>query len=157
MTRSIHPDRAVRVLIAGFVLAAVVAACSTTSGRSDAGGAGVLATSPAPAAAPIRAPVSRDARDVARIVTDLRAASVRHDATAEVVYRNELANRLGADALGSLEATYRLARADVHTAMISHDAQGIALHRAQFETLCARGSLTRLLEDCDADLTAAMR
>ena len=41
--------------------------------------------------------------------------------------------------------------------MVSHDARGIARHRAEFETLCASGTLTSLLQDCDADLATVMR
>jgi hypothetical protein len=157
MTRFIRPVRPARLLIAGLVVVAAATACSTASGGTGSENAGQTAGGPAQPATVARAGNSPDARNVAGIVSDLRAASVRHDATAEVVYRNELASRLGADALGGVEATYHVTLADLHTAVISHDAQGIAATRARFEQLCATGSLTRLLEDCDADLATVLR
>jgi hypothetical protein len=157
MTRFVRPVSPARLLIVGAVLVAAAAACSTGSGGTRSAGSGQTATGQEQPAVASRTVHSPAARNVAGIVSDLRAAAVRHDATAEVTYRNELASRLGADALGSVEATYHIALADLQTAMIRHDAQGIAGARARFETLCATGSLTRQLEDCDADLATVMR
>jgi hypothetical protein len=137
----------------GAVLAAAAMACTTgADGRdtsaADPGGAGAVAA-PGPAAP--------GELDVARIANDLRAAAARHDGPAEAAGRELLANRLGRAQLDSLASTYRLLLADLEVAMVSHDAQGIARHRGEFETFCASGSLTSLLEDCDADLATALR
>ena len=156
MTRSIHPVPAARLLMLGAVLAAASIACSAGSDSSDIisaagaapGGAGTVAA-PSPAAAGELA--------VAKIANDLRAAAARHDGPAEAAGRELLANRLGRAQLDSVESTYRLLLADLEVAMVSHDAQGIAQHRATFETLCASGTLTSLLQDCDADLAMVMR
>ena len=156
MTRSIHPVAPARLLMLGAVLAAAAIACSAGSNSSDIsaasvadpGGAGAVAA-PSPAAA-------REL-DVAGIANDLRAAADRHDGSAEAAGRELLANRLGRAQLDSLESTYRVLLADIEVAMVSHDARGIARHRAEFETLCASGSLTSLLQDCDADLAMVMR
>jgi hypothetical protein len=156
MTRSIHPVPAARLLMLGAVLAAATIACTagadgsdiSAAGAANPGGAGTVAA-PSPAAA--------GDLDVAGIANDLRAAAARHDGPAEAAGRELLANRLGRAQLASLESTYRLLLADLEVAMVSHDAQGIARHRAEFETLCASGTLTGLLQDCDADLATVLR
>jgi hypothetical protein len=157
MTRFMHPVPATRLLILGAVLAAVAAACTAGSGSGDTSaaraadpGAASGVASPAPAASP-------GGLDVGGIANDLRAATARHDVRAADADRELLANRLGRAQLDSIESTYRLLLADLDVAMASHDAQGIARHRAEFETLCAPGTLTGLLQDCDADLAAVMR
>lgn len=157
MTRSIHPVAPARLLMLGAVLAVAATACSVGSNSSDTPAAqGGDSGGAQGAAAPLPAAPSREL-DVAAIANDLRAAADRHDASAEAAGRELLANRLGRAQLDSLESTYRLLLADIEVAMVSHDARGIARHRAQFETLCASGTLTSLLQDCDADLATVMR
>ena len=156
MTRSIHPVAPARLLMLGAVLAAAAIACTSGSGTSGISAAGAAGPGGAGAvAAP--SPAAAGELDVAGIANDLRAAAARHDGPAEAAGRELLANRLGRAQLDSLESTYRLLLADIEVAMVSHDAQGIARHRAEFETLCANGSLTSLLQDCDADLATVMR
>ena len=156
MNRSMHPIPAPRLLMLGVVLAAAATACSgsgsgdpSAASAGDPGGAGAVAA-PRPVA-------SSGELDVAAIATDLRSASARHDGRAEDAARELLANRLGHAQLDALESTYRLVLADIEVAMVSHDAQGIARHRAEFETLCTSGTLTSLLQDCDADLATVLR
>ena len=154
MTRSKHSIPATRLLILAAVLAAAAAACSAGSGSGNAPAADPVG---APAVAAPNPAASSSERDVAAIVKDLKAASARHDVSVENAARELLASRLGRAQLDSLESTYRLALADIATAMVNHDATGIARHRAEFERLCAHGSLTSLLQDCDADLATVMR
>ena len=156
MTRFMHPGPATRLLMVGAVLAAAATACTGGSAGSDTpaghaadpGGAGAVG---APSSA-----LSGEL-DVAGIANDIRAAAARQDGSAEAASREQLANRLGRAQLDSLESTYRVLLADIKVAMVSHDATGITRHRAEFETLCASGSLTSLLQDCDADLATVLR
>jgi hypothetical protein len=154
MNRSMNPVAATRLLILGAALAAVTAACGagfnvSAAGAADPGGAnGVAVPSPATVSAEL---------DVVRIAKDLRAASARHDSPTANADQELLASRLGRAQLESLDSTYRLALADVQVAMVSHDATGIAQHRAEFERLCGPGTLASLLYDCDADLATVMR
>jgi hypothetical protein len=153
MNRSMNPVAATRLLILGAALAAVTAACGAgfnvpAAGAADPGANGVVVPSPAAVSAEL---------DVARIAKDLRAASARHDSPTANADQELLASRLGRDQLESLDSTYRLALADVQVAMVSHDATGIAQHRAEFERLCGPGTLASLLYDCDADLATVMR
>jgi len=154
MTRHIQPVQATRLLIAGAVLALAAAACSTGSGSGNAPAADPAG---APAVAAPNPAASPGQRDVADIAKELKAATARHDGPAVDAAELLLASRLGRAQLDALESTYRLALADIRVAMASHDAQGIARHRAAFDSLCAHGTLTSQLEDCDADLATVMR
>jgi len=156
MTRSKHPAAA-RLLIVSAILAAAVAACSGSFGSGDPSSAGAAEPGTARGAAAPNPAASSGDLDLAGIAADLRAASARHDGPAETADRELLATRIGHAQLESLESTYRLALADVHVAMVSHDAAGIAAHRAEFERLCGPGTLASLLYDCDADLATVMR
>jgi hypothetical protein len=154
MTRSMHSIPATRLLVFAAVLAVAATACSASAGAGKApaadpaGAPGVAAPNPA---------ASSGERDVAAIAKELQAATARHDGAAVDAAELLLANRLGRAQLDALESTYRLALADINVAMVSHDAQGIARNRAAFETLCAAGSLTSLLQGCDSDLATVMR